>query len=234
MIVSMSIRRPSQQALVARRPSWSIACALAAALLISAPTKAHAEKADKEKPINYSADTGDVNYQTKIGSLTGNVIITQGTLTIRADKITFKQNPDNSMSASAFGNPIAFRQKRDGVDEYFEGFAQHAEYDGTKQFLELFDRALLRHGTDEVRSNYITYNAQTELFKAETRPPSPDAPQDPAASQRVRGVFQPKSEGPLGKGGKDEAKAAVSAPAKAAGEPLPLKPAGELAPVPAK
>ena len=203
-----------------------------AATLALATSPVRAEKADKEKPINYSADAGDVNYQTKIGALTGNVIITQGTLTIHADKITFTQNPDNSMSASAFGNPVAFRQKRDGVDEYFEGFAQHAEYDGTKQFLELFDRALLRRGTDEIRSNYITYNATTELFKAETRPGSPTAPADAAAAARVRGVFQPKSEGPAGKTDKAGAKAPATAPSPAA--PLPLKPAGELAPVPAK
>lgn len=205
-----------------------------AAMLTLAANTVRAEKADREKPINYSADTGDVNYQTKIGTLSGNVIITQGTLTIHADKIIFKQNPDNSMSASAFGNPVAFRQKRDGVDEYFEGFAQHAEYDGTKQFLELFDRALLRRGTDEIRSNYITYNAQTELFKAETRPGSPTAPPEAAAAARVRGVFQPKSEGPA-KGGKDNAKAAAPASTPATQTaPLPLKPAGELAPVPAK
>jgi lipopolysaccharide export system protein LptA len=205
-----------------------------AATLAFASSAARAEKADKEKPINYSADTGDVNYQTKIGALTGNVVITQGTLTIHADKIIFKQNPDNSMSASAFGDPVAFRQKRDGVDEYFEGFAQHAEYDGTKQFLELFDRALLRRGTDEIRSNYITYNATTELFKAETRPGSPTAPADAAAAARVRGVFQPKSEGPAGKSDKDGAKVPPSSAPGTDAAPLPLKPAGELAPVPAK
>jgi lipopolysaccharide export system protein LptA len=218
---------------VAASVSLLTSLALAATLIFGASI-ARAEKADREKPINYSADTGDVNYQTKIGALTGNVVITQGTLTIHADKIIFKQNPDNSMSASAFGNPVAFRQKRDGVDEYFEGFAQHAEYDGTKQFLELFDRALLRRGTDEIRSNYITYNATTELFKAETRPGSPTAPPDAAAAARVRGVFQPKSEGPA-KGGKDEAKttAPLIPPAKETA-PLPLRPAGELAPVPAK
>jgi len=228
MFFTHALQRPAGS----RTRRAALRLALAAMLSLGAGA-AHAEKADKEKPINYSADSGDVNYQTKVGALTGNVIITQGTLTIHADKIVFKQNPDNSMSASAFGNPVAFRQKRDGVDEYFEGFAQHAEYDGTKQFLELFDRALLRRGTDEVRSNYITYNAQTELFKAETRPASADTPPDPTASTRVRGVFQPKSDGPFGKG-KDETKAAPAAPAKDAATPLPLKPAGELAPVPAK
>ncbi len=107
---------------------------------------AAAEKADRDKPINYQADTGDVNYQTKVGTLQGNVILTQGTLTIHADKIIFHQNPDNSVSATAYGNPITFREKRDNVDEYYEGFAQRAEYDGQKRFLELFDRALAAPG----------------------------------------------------------------------------------------
>ena len=154
---------------------------------------AQAEKADREKPINYQADSGDVNYQTKVGTLLGNVIITQGTLTIHADKVILRQNPDNSMSATAFGNPLTFREKRDGSDEYYEGVAQRAEYDGQKRFLELYDRALLRKGTDEIRSNYISYNAETEFFKAEGRPDTrPPGAGEPPLGARVRGIFQPQ------------------------------------------
>src|SRR5438128_2648746 len=83
------------------------------------PPVARAATTDRDQPINYSADSGDVNIQTKSGTLIGNVVITQGTLTIRADKVTFKQNADNSMSATALCNPVSFRQKRDGVDEYY-------------------------------------------------------------------------------------------------------------------
>src|SRR5512145_1209765 len=151
-------------------------CALAVLAAALAAPDAHAEAADKGKPINYSADSGDVNYQTKIGNLSGNVVITQGTMTIRADRIVFRQNADNSVSATAHGNPISFRQKRDGVDEYFEGHAQRAEYDGAKEVLELFDRALLKRGQDEIRSNYIYYNAKTEQFRAEGRPDAAAAP----------------------------------------------------------
>ncbi len=214
---------------------------IAVVLALTAPA-ARAEKGDREKPINYSADTGDVNYLTKVGTLTGNVIITQGTLSIRADKIVFRQNPDNSLSASAYGNPVSFRQKRDGVDEYFEGYAQRAEYDGAKEFLELFDRALLRRGQDDIRSNYISYNAATELFKAEGRADAKGLSGDADPGARVRGVFQPKSDSPLsgtGKGkdgGTDAAKDAAKAAPKAASPDAPaapLKPAGEIAaPVP--
>ena len=231
------VPRPRRFAGTARRHSlrrWAAAALLPLALYAAA---AAAEKGDREKPINYSADSGDVNYLTKIGSLVGNVIITQGTLTIHADRIVMKQNPDNSMSVSAFGNPVTFRQKRDGVDEYFDGFAQHAEYDGAKEFLELFDRALLRRGQDEIRSNYITYNAATEVFKAEGRAASPAAPAEDGPGARVRGVFQPKSDAAPAKGGKgaapDGGKAAPKAGAQS-GAPLALKPAGEIAPPAAK
>ncbi|HSC23878.1 MAG TPA: lipopolysaccharide transport periplasmic protein LptA [Casimicrobiaceae bacterium] len=167
--------------------------AIVIAIAAAAALPARAEKADRDKPIHYQADTGDVNYQTKVGTLIGSVIITQGTLTIHADKVILRQNPDNSMSATAYGNPITFREKRDGVDEYYEGVAQRAEYDGQKRFLELFDRALLRKGADEIRSNYISYNAETEFFKAEGRPDTrPPAEGEPPLGARVRGVFQPQ------------------------------------------
>jgi len=206
------------------------AVVLAVAVLVLQPPCARAEKADRDKPINYQADSGDVNYQTKIGTLLGNVILTQGTLTIHADKIVFHQNPDNSVSATAYGNPLTFREKRDNVDEYYEGVAQRAEYDGQKRFLELFDRALLRKGTDEIRSNYISYNAETEFFKAEGRPDTrPAAAGEAPLGARVRGVFQPQ---PKDEKAGNNSKAPVT-PAKP-NPPAPLKPDGALATEPAK
>ena len=207
-----------------------VACVTAGAAYAPA---AFAEKADRDKPINYQADTGDVNVQTKVGTLTGSVILTQGTLTIHADKIVFHQNLDNSVSATAWGNPITFREKRDNVDEYYEGVAQRAEYDGQKRFLELFDRALLRKGADEIRSNYISYNAETEFFKAEGRPDTRPAVEGEAPlGARVRGVFQPQSkDGKNDQGGKDAKaappKSSPPAPPKA-NPPAPLKPDGSL------
>ena len=204
------------------RVAAAFALPIALVTLVLPARPADAEQNDKKQPINYSANTGDVNYQTKVGNLSGNVVITQGTMTIRADKIVFKQNADNSISATAFGNPITFRQKREGVDEYFEGYAQRAEYDGEKELLELFDRALLKRGQDEIRSNYISYNTRTELFRAEGRPDAASAPADSGPGARVRGVFQPPKND-VKDGESADAKGAKAKPA-----PLPLKRAGEV------
>ena len=186
---------------------------------------AHAEKADREKPITFTSDDGEVNYEKRTGVLKGNVVITQGTLTIKANRIDFKQNADNSLSATVLGNPLAFRQKRDDAEGYYEGWAQRAEYDGQKEQLELFDNAILKRGADEIRSNYISYNAATEMFKAEGRPSTtPAAAGDIGRSDRVRGTFQPKSDGAPGKGTPGKS------PDTKAQPPLTLTPSGELAP----
>ena len=132
-------------------PLPRLLAAIALATLASAPA---AETGDREKPINFSSDRGDLNYETKLGKLDGNVVLTQGTITVRADRLSFKQLPDNSMQVTAFGNPVSFRQKRDNSDEYYEGFAQRIEYDGSRELLELFDRALLKRGVDEIRSGH--------------------------------------------------------------------------------
>ncbi len=157
---------------------------------------AHAERADREKPISFSADASEaINYDTKEATLMGNVVITQGTMMIRADRVKFRQNPDNSLSATAYGKPVSFRQKRDGVDEFVEGYALRVEYDGRKELLELFDQALLKRDSDEIRSNYISYNTGSEIFRAEgrydsTRPEGEQSTND----ARVSGQFKAQDE----------------------------------------
>ena len=205
---------------------------------------AHAEKADREKNIEFQGDSGGGNAESKTGELVGHVVITQGTMAIQADRVTFKQNADNSLSATAYGNPVRFREKRDGADDYYEGYAQRIVYDGEKRFIELFDNALLKKSGDEIRSNYITYSAATEKFTAEGRPDAkPPAAGDAPLGARVRGTFQPRSEEkadkPVAKdkektdAGKVKDKGAAAKDKGAAAKapaPLTLTPSGDLAP----
>ena len=206
---------------------------IALCLVLCCGLPAHAEKADREKNIEFQGDSGGGNAETKTGELVGHVIITQGTMSIQADRVTFRQNADNSLSATAYGNPVRFREKRDGTDDYYEGFAQRIVYDGEKRFVELFENALLKKSGNEIRSNYISYSAATENFSAEGRPDvKPAAAGDSPLGARVRGTFQPKSdEKPdkpaakdKGAAAKDKGSAAKSAP------PLTLTPSGDLAP----
>ena len=74
------------------------------------------------------------------------MVLTQGTLMIRADRIIVKQDADGFKYGIAYGNPAYFRQKRDGFDEYIEGFAERLEYDGKADKVQMFTNARIKHG----------------------------------------------------------------------------------------
>ena len=154
-------------------------------LLLVIPS-AQAEKADKNKPVNLEADTVTMDDINKTSLYQGNVILIQGTLTLRADQVQAKQNDQGLQSVTAIGRPVAFRQKLDARDEYLEGFADRIEFDNVKSQLELIGNARLRRGQDELRGAQISYNANTEFYRVIGQPNA----QSPAG--RVRAVIRPK------------------------------------------
>jgi lipopolysaccharide export system protein LptA len=157
--------------------------ALGAALLAS---PAHAEKADRDKPVNLEADTVTLDDIRKVSVYEGNVILSQGTLMLRADRVQVTQSAEGLDKVVATGRPVSFRQKVDGRDEFIEGYASRIEYAGATSQLELIGQARLRRNGDELRGAQISYNANTEFYKVVGQP---DA-QTPAG--RVRAVIRPK------------------------------------------
>lgn len=152
--------------------------------LLAAP--AHAEKADRDKPVNLEADRVTLDDIRKVSVYQGNVILSQGTLMLRADRVQVTQNVHGLEHVSATGRPVAFRQKLDDRDEYIEGFADRIEYNGVTSQLELIGQARLRRGDDELRGARISYNANTEFYTVAGEPGA----QTP--SGRVRAVIRPK------------------------------------------
>jgi lipopolysaccharide export system protein LptA len=156
------------------------------ALLVCTP--ALAERADRGKPVNVDADKVNVDDTNKVSVFEGNVVLTQGTIVIRANKMILRQDEKGFSSGIAYGNLATFRQKMEGVDQYIEGEAERIEYDGKTEKLELFTRAHIKRGQDELRGNYISYNAATELYQALSG-------KQPANGGRVHAVIQPKEKG---------------------------------------
>ena len=97
----------------------AVVVALAAGL--SSPAPSLAERADRDKPVNLEADRVDLDDAKKEAVFVGAVTLTQGTLTIKADKIIVKQDAEGFQYGIAYGNPAHFRQKREAYDEYIEG-----------------------------------------------------------------------------------------------------------------
>lgn len=173
---------------------------------------AQAEKADREKPIQVEADRVSLDDMNKLSIFEGNVVLTQGTLLVKADKVTVRQDADKTQYATAVGRPLSFRQKRDGADDFIEGWAERLEYDGKRNQVELFQKARLKRNNDEIRGDYIFYDAVAETFRVG---PAADGSKAGVAAPpgRVRMVIQPK--------------APVAAP-DASAQPLPLKPSSVI------
>ena len=170
------------------RPSTRAARLLLAGALALLASGAAAEKADRQKPLNIEADRMLVDDTKKESVFEGNVVLTQGTLQLRGDRVQVRQDAEGFSYGVAWGRPATFRQKRDGVDEYIDGFAERLEYDGRKDLLQMFSAARLTKGRDEVRGDYISYNATTEFFQVN----GAAAGAQGQGGGRVRAVIQPK------------------------------------------
>ncbi len=155
-------------------------------VLTSATT--HAEKADREKPIELEADTVTVNDAKKVSVYTGNVILIQGTLTIRGDKLVVREDNEGFQHSTSYGNPTTFKQKLEGKNENMEGSAQRIEYDGRMDKVQLFTRAWAKRGEDIVHGDYISYDASAEY--AEVIGGSSQTAGN--SGSRVKAVIQPK------------------------------------------
>ena len=153
---------------------------------------AHAEKADREKPVNIEADRVEVDDKKQEAVFEGNVVLTQGTLMLKADRIVVNQGDNGFQSGVAYGKPAYFRQKREGFNDYIEGEAERVEYHGEQEKIELFNKAMLKRDGDEVRGNYISYSAATEFFQVMGNEPGTTASGN--SGGRVRAVIQPRTE----------------------------------------
>ncbi len=155
--------------------------------------QAQAERADRSKPINLESDQMRVDDAQKTSVFEGKVVMTQGTLTIRADRVTVRQDQEGHQYGSASGNPATFRQKRDGANEYIEGEAERIEYNGKLDKVEFFNHARLkREPADEVRGNYISYDSRTEYF---TVTGGAGTAASGSSDARVHAVIQPRNTG---------------------------------------
>lgn len=159
-----------------------------------------AEKADRNKPMVLEADKrGTVDAQKQNTVFTGNVVITQGTLQIRAERVEIQEGKEGFRTAVAFGTaqqPAFFKQKRDGVDENVEGTAERIEFDEKSDTLRLSGNPIVRRLrgpqlADEITGNLITWDNRTEVFTVDGGARTPANP-----SGRVRMLLSPRNEAP--------------------------------------
>jgi lipopolysaccharide export system protein LptA len=189
---------------------------LCAALACHAPAS-QAEQADRNKPVHLDADQLSIDDAKQVSTFEGNVVLSQGSMSIRGDKGIVKQGKEGFNHGTALGHPAVFRQKREGADEYVEGQAERIEYDTKTETVDFFGQARMKRNEDEVRGDHISYNSRTEIFKARgdegKNVDTAGKPTGATSKERVHAVIQPKTQYEI-----------------PAAKPLPLTPEDTLSP----
>jgi len=180
------MRRTGNKALAAAALALATWCVLATAT-------ASAERADRDKPVNIESDSMIADEAKKVASFDGKVVLTQGSLIIRADRIVVQQDNDGFQRGVATGNPASFRHKREGLGEYIDGEALRIEYDTRVDRVEFFNGARLRRDSgDDIRGDYISYDARTERFTVKASNEASESGRE----GRVRATIMPKKPAP--------------------------------------
>jgi lipopolysaccharide export system protein LptA len=176
-----------------RKPLIPATLALVLSVLAGA---ALAEKADRNKPSTLESDQPcKVDLVKQISVCTGNVVISQGSLLIRAEKIEIRETPEGYRLAQAVGTaakPASYRQKRDTGDEVVEGQAQRIDFDGKAGTTRFEGQAVARRmlGTrvvDELQGALIIWDSVAESFTLQGGAPNAGNP-----TGRVRAVSTPR------------------------------------------
>lgn len=179
-------------------PTVIVQAVLATAMVLVAATAAQAERTDRTKPMVIEADRpGTVDLQRQVVVFNGNVVITQGTMVLRAEHVELRELPDGYRAASAVGSPgkpATWRQRRDGVDETVEGSADRIEYDGRSDTLRFVGSGAVRRlrgatVADEITGATILWDNLAQVFSVEGGQPTTANP-----TGRVRAVLSPPAE----------------------------------------
>ena len=173
--------------------------ALAALLASLLSSSALAERADRDKPVLLEADRVMVDDKQQLHVYEGNVLLNQGTLSIRTGRLTVRQDSSGYQKGVATGGAngmASFRQKREASIEYVEGEAERIEHDSRADKTEFFGKARVKSGMDEVSGQYIVYDSKTENYVVTSGPGGTTAAA--GSGERVRAVIQPKNKGDTG------------------------------------
>lgn len=167
--------------------------ALLAAALSGA---ARAEKADSSKPTVVEAEQGTADDVKQTRTLTGNVVLTKGTLVVKSGRALLTEDPQGYQFVTFWAAPgglATFRQKRDGEgDLWVEGEAERVEYNDKTEVVKLFSKAKLtrldgKKITDEANGPFISYDSRKEVFAIENNVTGESVP----GGGRVKMVIQP-------------------------------------------
>ncbi|KAE9538979.1 lipopolysaccharide transport periplasmic protein LptA [Ursidibacter maritimus] len=126
---------------------------------------AYALKGDTDQPINIDSGSQSLDMDNNVVVFTDNVLITQGSIKITANKVTITRQEGKKEKIDANGSPVTFQQTLDN-GKPVNGKASSVNYDLGSEFLTLIGNAELKQLDSFIKAERITYDVKKQQLKA--------------------------------------------------------------------
>ena len=128
---------------------------------------AMALKSDTQQPMTINSVKQSLDLEKNVTTFTDDVIIKQGSIDIRANKVvvTRPSSDSDKIIVEAFGSPVTFYQLQDD-GKPIKGHASKARYEVDKQLVTLTGNAYLEQLDSNIQGDKITYLVPTQQMEA--------------------------------------------------------------------
>ena len=130
----------------------------------------------QQLPINLKADHGEYDANAGVATYTGNVVVTQGEMNLKGDKITIRLQDGKIHTIESWGNPTTFHYVP-AKEPPIDGSGKYMKYTVPTSTVEIDKNAHVRQDKNEPRADPLTYNLKQERV----------------SGRRVNMTFQPKT-----------------------------------------
>lgn len=162
------------------------------AIAILMPSLALALPSDREKPISIEADHAQLDDREGVTQYKGDAILTQGTLRITGDIITFFYDENKQLTkAVAEGKRATYEQVHQPGEKPVRAKALKMEYYADRQKIYLIGDGYVWQGGDEFTGNYIEYDIARNVVSANSKPVTVDG--ETQKKGRVHIIIQPEN-----------------------------------------
>jgi len=148
---------------------------------------ASAATEDEREPVRINARSVVANDKTGAVVYSGKVVVEQGPLTIRADRIEYSTRRSGTEQMIATGKPVRLHQRNDKSDEELRAEAERVIYSVAKREIEMTGHVMLQQGSNRFTADRLHYELDTNRLSAEG---------SESGDGRVHVVIQPKSVAP--------------------------------------
>lgn len=135
-------------------------------LVLSLCSLSYSLPEDSDLPIQITSDSGGYDHQINEGFYENNVVMTQGTLEIKADYAKFIMVDDELDYVIANGKLLKIKYLPEEDKPWIFGEGEILEYFPKKNLLILKSKAKIEQGTDIVEASRLEYNTVEQKVKA--------------------------------------------------------------------